>query len=53
LNFFSRDRESFLTSYETESIDLVREYRIISAHCLRGQNLEEYAELSKDHLLTR
>ena len=53
LNFWSRDRESFLTSYETESIDLVREYRIISAHCLRGQNLEEYPELSKDHLLTR
>jgi len=52
LNFCSRDRESFLTFYETESIDLVREYRIISAHCLRGQNLEEYAELSKDHLLT-
>ena len=53
LNFWSSDRESFLTSDETESIDLVREYRIISAHCLRGQNLEEYAELSKDHLLTR
>ena len=53
MNFCSRDRESFLTSYETESIDLVREYRIISAHCLRGQNLEEYPELSKDHLLTR
>ena len=53
MNFCSRDRESFLTSYETESIDLVREYRIISAHCLRVQNLEEYAELSEDHLLTR
>ena len=53
LNFWSRDRESFLTSDETESIDLVREYRIISAHCLRGQNLEEYPELSKDFLLTR
>ena len=53
LNYWFRDRESFLTSDETESINLVREYRIISAHCLRGQNLEEYAELSKDHLLTR
>ena len=53
LNFWSRDRESFLTSDETESINLVREYRIISAHCLRGQNLEEYPVLSKDFLLTR
>ena len=53
LNFWSRDRESFLTSDETESINLVREYRIISAHCLRGQNFEEYPVLSKDFLLTR
>ena len=53
MNFCSRDRESFFSSYETESIDLVREYRIISAHCLRGQNLEEYPVLSKDFLLTR
>ena len=50
LNFWSRDRESFLTSDETESINLVREYRIISTHCLRGQNLEEYPVLSKDFL---
>ena len=53
LNYWFRDRESFLMSDETESINLVREYRIISAHCLRGQNLEEYPVLSKDFLLTR
>ena len=53
LNYWFRDRESFLTSDETEGINLVREYRIISAHCLRGQNLEEYPVLSKDFLLTR
>ena len=53
LNYWFRDRESFLTSDETESINLVREYRIISTHFLRGQNLEEYPVLSKDFLLTR
>ena len=52
LNFWSRDDESFLTSDETESINLMREYRMISAHCLRGQNLEEYPVLSKDFLFT-
>ena len=52
LNFWSRDRESILTSDETESINLVRKYRIISAHCLRDQNLEEYPVLSKDFLFT-
>ena len=36
-----------------ESIDLVREFRIISAHCLRGQILEEYLELSNDYSSTR
>ena len=39
MNFWSRDRESFLTSDETDSIDLVREFRIITAHFLRVQNL--------------
>ena len=53
LNFWSRERESFLTSDETESINLEHEYRIISVNWLRGQNLEEYPELSKDFLLTR
>ena len=53
LNFWSRDRESFLTSDETESINLVREYRINSAHCLIGQNFDEYPVLLKDFLLTR
>ena len=53
LNFWSRDRESFLKFDETESINLVREYRIISAHCLRGQNLKEYLELSNDYSSTR
>ena len=53
LNFLSRNRESFLKSDETKGINPVREYRIISAHFLRGQNLEEYQEQSKDFLLTR
>ena len=53
LNFWSRDRESYLTSDKTESINLEHEYRNISVNCLRGQNLEEYPELSKDFLLTR